>query len=180
MQDAKTAMESAVSSVKKNFSGVRTGRANTALIDRINVEYYGSAVPLNQLAAVSIPEPRQLMITPFDKTATSAIEKAILTSDLGITPQTGSDNIRIVLPMLTEDRRKELVKIVKQFSEEGKVSVRNARHSAIDTIKKQEKDKVISEDESRKMQDEVQLITDKYTTEIDALLKIKEDEVMDN
>ena len=179
MQDTEQAMQKAIEALQRNFSGIRTGRANPALIEKLTVEYYGATIPLQQVASVSVPESRQLLITPFDKSAIQAIEKAVLTSDLGITPQTGADTIRIVLPVLTEDRRKDLTKVVKQYAEEAKVSLRNARHNALDKIKKQEKDKDISEDESKLLQEDIQKLTDRYNHEIDDLLKHKEAEIME-
>jgi ribosome recycling factor len=158
---------------------VRTGRANPALVDKIQIEYYGATRPLQQLASISVPEARQLLITPFDRSSVQAIEKAILASDLGINPQTGTETIRLNLPPLTEDRRKDLTKVVKQLCEEAKVSVRNARHAAIEKIKKQEKDKEISEDDCKKQQDEIQKLTDLYNHEIDEAAKKKEAEILE-
>ena len=179
MQDLELAMQKALEAAKRNFSGVRTGRANPGLIENIHVDYYGSKMPLKALASISIPDARQLMINPFDKGAVQAIEKAISASDLGITPQTAGDSIRIMLPPLTEDRRKDLYRMVRQMGEESKVSIRNSRHEAIDKIKKQEKDKEITEDEFKSLQDDIQKKTDKYCHEIDELLKKKEVEILE-
>ena len=179
MQDLEVAMQKALEAAKRNFSGVRTGRANPGLIENMHVDYYGSKMPLKSLASISIPDARQLMINPFDKGAVQAIEKAISMSDLGVTPQTAGDSIRIVLPPLTEDRRKDLYRMVRGMGEESKVSIRNARHEAIDKIKKQEKDKEITEDEFKALQDVIQKKTDKYCHEIDELLKKKEVEILE-
>lgn len=179
MQETESTMQKAIEAVKKHFSGVRTGRANPSLIDSLQIEYYGAFMPLKQIATISVPEPRQLLITPFDRSATAAIEKAIMTSDLGLNPQGGTDTIRINLPQLTEERRKELIKVIRQFAEEGKVSLRNARHATLDQIKKQEKEKVLTEDEAKLRQEALQKITDKYMLQVDELLKKKEIEVME-
>jgi len=174
MQDTEIAMQKAITAVKKHFTNVRTGRANPSLLEDIKVDYYGTTTILKQLASISVPETRQLLITPFDKTITSSIEKAIITSDLGLNPQTSTDSIRINIPPLTTERRKELVKIVRQIAEDGKVSVRNARHAFL-----KNQDKETSEDTKKKEQDQVQKLTNNYTNEIDLLLKEKEKEIME-
>jgi ribosome recycling factor len=171
-------MQKAIDALKKSFGGIRTGRAHPALIEKLEVDYYGSNVPLQQLASISVPESRQLLVTPFDKSAVKAIEKAIMTSDLGITPLTGTDTIRITMPPLTEERRKDLMKVVKQYTEDAKVSIRNARHETIDRLKKQEKAKEITEDEEKNLQNEVQQLTDRYNQEIDKLFKQKEIDIL--
>lgn len=183
MQDAiresEAKMKKAVDVLKKNFAGVRTGRANPALLDHINVNYYGAPVPLKQIASISVPEPRQLLITPYDKNASQDIEKAIMTSDLGINPKREANVIRLMLPEPSEERRKDLVKMIKKESEEAKVAVRNVRREGIDSLKKQKSSKAITEDDEKTMDKKVQELTDKYCKEIDALLAAKEKEVME-
>jgi len=183
MQDAiresEAKMKKAVDVLKKNFAGVRTGRANPALLDHINVNYYGAPVPLKQIASISVPEPRQLLITPYDKNASQDIEKAIMTSDLGINPKREANAIRLMLPEPSEERRKDLVKMIKKESEEAKVAVRNVRREGIDSLKKQKSSKAITEDDEKTMDKKVQELTDKYCKEIDALLAAKEKEVME-
>ena len=183
MQDAiresEAKMKKAVDALKKNFAGVRTGRANPALLDHINVNYYGAPVPLKQIASISVPEPRQLLITPYDKNASQDIEKAIMTSDLGINPKREANVIRLMLPEPSEERRKDLVKMIKKESEEAKVAVRNVRREGIDSLKKQKSSKAITEDDEKTMDKKVQELTDKYCKEIDALLAAKEKEVME-
>lgn len=172
-------MKAAVAAAKRDFGAIRTGRASTSLLDRITVDYYGVATPLNQLAAISAPEPRLLAIQPWDKTQIKAIEKAILESDLGLTPTSDGSIIRIVIPQLTEERRRELVRVVRKEAEEKRVVVRNTRREANDELKKLEKEKQISEDESRRAQEKVQELTDRYIREIDQLLEAKEKEIME-
>lgn len=183
MQDAiresEAKMKKAVDALKKNFAGVRTGRANPALLDHINVNYYGAPVPLKQIASISVPEPRQLLITPYDKNASQDIEKAIMTSDLGINPKREANVIRLMLPEPSEERRKDLVKMIKKESEEAKVAVRNVRREGIDSLKKQKSSKAITEDDEKTQDKKVQELTDKYCKEIDALLAAKEKEVME-
>ena len=183
MQDAIKESEAklikAVEVIKKNFSAVRTGRANPALLDHVNVNYYGSPVPLKQLASVSVPEPRMLLVTPYDKNASAEIEKAILTSDLGINPKREANAIRLALPEPSEERRKELVKLIKKETEEAKVAIRNVRREAIDTLKKQKNDKKITEDDEKVQDKKVQDLTDKFVAEIEKLFLSKEKEVME-
>ena len=183
MQDAVKESESkmlkAIEVLKRNFAGVRTGRANPALLDHVNVNYYGAAVPLKQLASVSVPEPRQLLITPYDKNASPEIEKAILTSDLGINPKREAGAIRLMLPEPSEERRKELVKKVKKEAEEAKVAVRNVRREANESLKKQKSKKEITEDDEKVLDKKVQDLTNKYCAEIDKLLSAKEKEIME-
>jgi len=179
IKDSETRMQKALEVLKKNFAAVRTGRANPALLDHVHVEYYGTSVPLKQLAQVSAPEPRCLLVTPYDKNAAQGIEKAILTSDLGINPKNEGGVIRLILPEPSEERRKELVKLTKKESEDAKIAVRNVRRDAIEILKKQKTDKQITED-AEKMQDKkVQELTDKYCKEIDSLLAAKEKEIME-
>lgn len=172
-------MKAAVAAAKRDFAGIRTGRASTALLDRITVDYYGVSTPLNQLAAISAPEPRLLTVQPWDKTQMQAIEKAILQSDLGLTPTSDGSIIRIAIPQLTEERRRELVRVVRKEAEDKRVVVRNTRRDANDELKKLEKEKAISEDDSRRAQEKVQELTDRYVREIDQLLEAKEKEIME-
>ncbi len=179
VSDAKNRMMHAVEATQRDFGTVRTGRANPAMLERIHVEVYGTDMPINQLANISVPEPRQLLIQPFDKTSTQAIEKAIQRSDLGINPIVDGHGIRLTIPQMTEDRRKELVKQIHQRAEEGCVAIRNVRRDAIDHLKKAEKAKEISEDELKRLEVEVQKLTDKYCDEVHALQKKKDAELME-
>jgi ribosome recycling factor len=174
----KKEMESTLEGLRKELTKVRTGRANTALIEGILVDYYGTKSPLNQLAALSAPESRLLVVQPYDKSVMSAIEKAIYQSDLGLTPVNDGKVIRVPLPELTEERRKELVRHVKKIGEEYRVSARNHRRDANERVKKLQKDKQITEDDVRATQDRVQKLTDEYVDKIEKVLKAKEDELM--
>ena len=164
--------------VKANFASVRAGRANAGVLDRISVEYYGTPTPLNQVAAISSPDPRTLVIQPWDNSLLKAIEKAIQTSDLGINPQNDGRVLRLAFPQLTEERRKELTKQVKKYGEEGKVAVRNIRRDAMDEIKKKTKKSEITEDDQKNLEKELQDLTDKRCKEIDELTAKKEKELM--
>ena len=164
--------------VKANFASVRAGRANAGVLDRITVEYYGTPTPLNQVAAVSSPDPRTLVIQPWDGSLLKAIEKAIQTSDLGINPQNDGRVLRLAFPQLTEERRKELTKQVKKYGEEGKVAVRNIRRDAMDEIKKMTKKSEITEDDQKNLEKELQDLTDKRCKEIDELTAKKDKELM--
>ncbi|MBI5116966.1 ribosome recycling factor [Candidatus Poribacteria bacterium] len=175
----KERMGKTVEHVRHEFSTIRTGRASVSLMDGIDVEYYGSSVPLNQIANISTPESRLLLITPYDKTGLAAIEKAILKSDLGLTPNSDGKVIRIPIPELTEERRKNLVKIVRRLAEDSRVSLRNIRREANEQIKKHEKNGDISEDDSHHIMDEVQKVTEEYVKGIDEALKAKEKEIME-
>ncbi|TVX93950.1 ribosome recycling factor [Paenibacillus agilis] len=177
-KNAEERMEKAIGALKRELSSLRAGRATPALLDRIQVEYYGAMTPVNQLANLNTPDARTLMIQPWDKTSIGAIEKAILKSDLGLTPANDGQMIRITIPALTEERRLELVKQTKKYGEEAKVAVRNIRRDANDDIKKMEKTD-ISEDESRRHQDDVQKLTDKYIVEVDKVLAAKEKEILE-
>lgn len=177
--DVKERMEKAISSLKKELSSIRAGRANPSLLDKIVVEYYGANTPLNQLANITTPDPRTLIIQPWDKSVASEIEKAILKSELGLTPNNDGVVIRINIPSLTEERRKELVKLVKKTGEDSKVAIRNIRRDGNDELKKIEKSGEISEDDSRRTQEEIQKLTDKYIDEIDKIVSHKEDEIME-
>ena len=164
--------------VKANFASVRAGRANAGVLDRITVEYYGTTTPLNQVAAVSSPDPRTLVIQPWDGSLLKAIEKAIQTSDLGINPQNDGRVLRLAFPQLTEERRKELTKQVKKYGEEGKVAVRNIRRDAMDEIKKKTKKSEITEDDQKNLEKELQDLTDRRCKEIDELTAKKDKELM--
>jgi ribosome recycling factor len=172
-------MKKAVETQKKNFAAVRTGRASPALLDHIMVSYYGSDVPLKQLASISVPEPRSLKVTPFDKNSAAEIEKAIMTSDLGINPSREAGIIRLALPEPTEERRRELVKIVKKEAEDGKIAIRNIRRDALDSLKNKKNSKEITEDDEKSLDKKVQELTDKFCNEIDSLLAKKEKEIME-
>jgi ribosome recycling factor len=178
-EDCKARMQKSIDSLEKDFSKLRTGRASTALVDSILVEYYGTPTPLNQVASVSIPDSRSISISPWDRSAFAGIEKAILKSDLGLTPVNDGRAIRINIPPLTEDRRKELVKMAKKYTEETKVAIRNVRRDLNDTLKKMESDKEISEDEMHRAQDEVQKITDDFVKNADTVFADKEKEIME-
>ena len=174
--DAK--MEKTIHSVQGDFASVRAGRANAQVLDRITVEYYGTPTPLNQVAAIASPDPRQLTIQPWDASLLRAIEKAINTSDLGINPQNDGRVIRLSFPQLTEERRKDLTKQVKKYGEEGKVAVRNIRRDAMDEIKKAIKKSEITEDDQKKLEKDLQDLTDKRCKDIDELTAKKEKELM--
>lgn len=172
-------MSRSVEVLRKEFSSIRTGRASLALLDGIIVNYYDTPTPLQQLASLSIPESRQILIQPWEQKIVPDIEKAILKSDLGLTPSNDGKTIRISIPPLTEERRKLLVKTVKKKAEEAKVSVRNIRRDTNEEIKKLEKEKHISEDIVKKLQDEIQKITDSYIDKVDEVLSLKEKEIME-
>ncbi|RJP26860.1 MAG: ribosome recycling factor [Candidatus Abyssobacteria bacterium SURF_5] len=172
-------MNKALDHIRREFSTIRTGRASTSLVDGLTIEYYGSTVPLNQMANISVPEPRLLMVTPYDKGVLGAIEKAILKSDLGLTPNNDGKVIRIPIPELTEERRKNLVKVVRRLAEDTRVSVRNIRREANDLLKKKEKNGDISEDDSHRVIDDVQKVTNDYISKVDDILKAKEKEIME-
>lgn len=167
-------MQKTLDNMVSNFSGIRTGRANPDLLKSLKVEYYGTLTPVQQLASLSAPEPKVISVSVFDRSAVSSVEKAIQKSDLGLTPNTEGNIIRLILPELTEQRRKELDKVVKKFAEEARVSIRNIRRDALDEAKKREKDKVISEDEKKRIEADVQKTTDKFIAKIDELLTVKE------
>ncbi|WP_243312070.1 ribosome recycling factor [Fundidesulfovibrio agrisoli] len=177
--DVKTRMEKASAALDKEFSHLRTGRASVALLDGIKVDYYGTPTPIDQLASVSTPDSRTITIQPWDRAAFGLIEKAIQKSDLGLNPVNDGKIIRIGMPPLTEDRRKELVKVAKKYTEEGKVAVRNIRRDANDALKKKLKDKSLSEDDVRKGEAEIQKITDSFVAKLDQQLAKKEKEIME-
>jgi ribosome recycling factor len=172
-------MNGAIEALKKEFSSVRTGRASLALLDGIFIDYYGSVTPLQQLANLSIPEPRQIAIQPWEQKIIPEIEKAIMKSDLGLTPMNDGRMIRINIPTLTEERRKQLVKVVRKRSEEGKIAVRNIRRDANEELKKLEKEKHLSEDDVKKEMDDIQKVTDTFIKKIDEILEHKEKEIME-
>ena len=172
-------MDKTLEVLASDFGTIRAGRANAQVLDRITVEYYGVPTPLNQVGTISSPDPRTLVIQPWDTTLLRAIEKAIQVSDLGINPQNDGRVIRLAFPQLTEERRKELIKQVKKYGEDAKVAVRNVRRDANDQLKKLEKDKAISEDELKKATDHVQKLTDKYVAKVDEKCAAKEKEIMD-
>ena len=172
-------MEGAIDALKKEFGSVRTGRASLSLLDGIMVDYYGTLTPLQQLASLSVPESRQIAIQPWEQRIIPEIEKAIMKSDLGLTPSNDGKFIRIGIPSLTEERRKQLVKVVRKRAEEGKVAIRNIRRDTNEELKKLEKEKHLSEDDAKKSHDEIQKLTDFYITKIDEVLKHKENEIME-
>lgn len=174
LDELETHMQKSIEATQRSFNTIRTGRANAAILDRINVDYYGSPTPLKSLASINTPDASTIMIQPFDRSSVGAIEKAIMMSDVGLTPNNDGAVIRLNIPPLTSERRKELVKVAAKIAEEGKVSVRNIRRDAVDAVRKQEKASEISEDEARDLQDNIQKITDKYVKKIDDLLAEKE------
>lgn len=177
LSEVEKQMQKTVDSTQRSFNTIRTGRASTSLLDRIMVEYYGTETPLKSLANISTPDASTIAIQAYDKGSLAQIEKAISMSDLGLTPNNDGELIRLNIPPLTSDRRKELVKLAGKLAEEGKVALRNIRRDAIDSVRKQEKDSEISEDESRDSQDDIQKVTNKYTSKIDALLEKKEKDI---
>ncbi|MBO0350371.1 ribosome recycling factor [Phormidium pseudopriestleyi FRX01] len=170
-------MKRAVEATQRSFNTIRTGRANTSLLDKIMVEYYGTPTALKSLASINTPDASTISIQPFDRGSLAVIEKAILTSDLGLTPNNDGAIIRLNIPQLTSDRRLELVKVAGKYAEEGKVAIRNARRDGIDSVRKQEKNSDISQDESRSLQDDIQKMTDKYVAKIDEVLAAKEKDI---
>ena len=179
MLDAEERMGKAVTSLEREFGKLRTGRAATSLVDNIKVDYYGTPTPISQMASVAIPDSRTITIQPWDKGVVGRIEKAILTSDLGLNPANDGKLIRIPIPPLTEERRKDLVKIARKFTEEAKVAVRNIRRDANDSLKKMEKDKAVSEDDCKRGTEDVQKLTDAFIVKLDKRCQDKEKEIMD-
>ncbi|MBM7708311.1 ribosome recycling factor [Enterococcus lemanii] len=177
--EAKEKMDKTAESLQRELGQIRAGRANASLLDRISVIYYGAPTPLNQMASITIPEARVLMITPFDKSILKDVEKAILASDLGITPTNDGNVIRLVMPQLTEERRKELAKDVKKSAENAKIAIRNARRDAIDAYKKQEKASEITEDDLKNSEKEIQTLTDDSVKKLDAIAAEKEKELLE-
>lgn len=177
IHDTEQKMKKTVEATQREFSIVRTGRASTSLVEGIRIDYYGAPTPLKQLAAVSTPDARLIVIQPWDKNILGAVEKAILASDIGITPTNDGKVIRLSIPSLTDERRAELDKVLKKIAEDGRISIRTARHAAIEHARKLEKDKLATEDERFKAQDDIQKLTDKYIKEIDSSLAAKEKEI---
>ena len=179
LDDARERMHKSVESSRHEFGSVRTGRANPALLDRINVDYYGTATPLKQLATVNAPEARMLTIQPYDKSSIRAIEKAILESDVGLTPSNDGAMIRLMLPELTEERRKELVKVVRGLAEDGRVAIRNVRRDIMHELRQLKEEGEIGADDEHRAETELQKVTDTRIAELDELLKLKEDEILE-
>ena len=178
LKDLDNRMQKSIGALKSELASIRTGRANAALLDHVKVSYYGSEVPMNQIGNLSVPEPRMLMIAPWEKNLIADIEKAIMKSDLGLTPTSDGEVVRIMLPELTEERRRDLVKQVKNVGEKAKVSIRSIRRDANDNVKHQVKDEGLPEDESKRLQDQVQKVTDKFIAEIDEIIEHKEAEIL--
>lgn len=178
-KDASARMDKSISSLQQSLTKLRTGRAHTSLLDHITVEYYGSQVPLNQVANVNVDDSRTLAVSPWEKTMVQPIEKAIMNSDLGLNPVTAGTMIRVPLPALTEERRKDMIKLVRHEAEGGRIAIRNIRRDALSDIKDLLKEKMIGEDEEHRAHDEVQLITDKHIASIDEVLATKESELME-
>ncbi|MCK1992449.1 ribosome recycling factor [Peribacillus muralis] len=179
ISNAKTKMEKAIGAYTRELASIRAGRANASLLDRLSIDYYGAQTPVNQVAGISVPEARLLVIQPYDKTVLGEIEKAILKSDLGLNPSNDGSIIRIAIPALTEERRKELVKVVKKEAEEAKIAVRNVRRDANDDLKKLEKNGEITEDDLRGYADDIQKMTDANITKVDEITKDKEKEILE-
>lgn len=177
-KDAMQRMTKCVAQLKEHYRKMRTGRANTGLLDGIKVEYYGSEVPLSQVASINVEDSRTLVVSPWDKSAVSAVEKAILKSDLGLTPNTAGQVIRLPLPPMTEERRKELTKVARHEAESARVAVRAVRHDVLNELKEMLKERLISEDDDRRARDEVQKLTDRHIHDIDAVLADKEKELL--
>ena len=177
LTDIEENMQKTIDATQRSFNTIRTGRASISLLDRVVVDYYGTETPLQALANITTPDATTIAIQPYDKGSMGQIEKALSMSDIGLTPNNNGTTIRLNIPPLTKERRKELVKVASKLAEEGKVAIRNIRRDAIDSVKKQEKNSDISEDESRDLQDEIQKITNKFTKKIDDLLAAKEKDI---
>ncbi|MFC1643883.1 ribosome recycling factor [Candidatus Omnitrophota bacterium] len=177
IKESEAKMQTAVEAVKKQFSTIRTGRAHPSLVEAVKVDYYGTKTPIKQLANIAAPEPRLIVIQPWDKTSMPAIEKAILTSDVGITPINDGKVIRLSMPQLTHERREELIKVLHRIAEEGKVSIRNSRHHANEQATKLEKDNKMTEDDKFLAKDKAQKLTDEYIKKVDTVLSEKEEEI---
>jgi ribosome recycling factor len=177
LHETETKMKKTVEATHREFSAIRTGRASTALVEGVRVDYYGTPTPLKQVAAVTTPDARLIVIQPWDKGVLAEIEKSIMKSDIGITPTNDGKVIRLSIPPLTQERRGELDKVAKKIAEEGHISIRTARHASIESIRKLEKDKSVTEDDKFKAQEDIQKLTDKYIKEIDTLLAAKEKEI---
>ena len=179
LKEVETRMQGAIDALSREFAGVRTGRATQALLEGVRVDYYGTLTPVPQVATVSVPDSKSLIVQPWDATLLPAIEKAIMKSDLGLTPANDGKIIRLTLPSLTEERRKQLAKVVRQLAETARVAVRNIRHEAINKTRAMEKEKKISEDQAKRDQAEIQKTTDKFIQRVDELLKKKEQEILE-
>jgi len=178
-KEANERMDKSIESLKKDFGSIRTGRASLSLLDGIRIDYYGTPTQLAQVATLGIPEPRQITIQPWEQKLIPEIEKAILKSDLGLTPGNDGKTIRLNIPTLTEERRKQLVKVVKKHAEEAKVAIRNIRRDVNDRIKKSEKEEHLSEDDVKRLQEEIQKLTDQHVAKVDEVLQHKEKEIME-
>ena len=178
LAEVKDNMQKSIEATQRAFNTIRTGRANASLLDRITVDYYGTETPLKSLANISTPDATTIAIQPYDKSSMGQIEKAISISDLGLTPNNDGQTIRLNIPPLTEQRRKELAKQASKLAEEGKVALRNIRRDAVDAVRKQEKNREISEDEARDLQEQIQKVTDQYTEKVEELLSSKEKEIL--
>lgn len=178
-KDARTRMEKSVGALKQELTKLRTGRAHTSLLDHITVEYYGSDVPLNQVANVNVEDSRTLVVVPWEKNMVQPIEKAIMKSDLGLNPMSAGTVIRVPLPALTEERRKDMIRVVRQEAEGGRIAIRNVRRDVLNDLKDLQKEKMISEDDERRAQDEIQGITDQYVARVEEILAEKEKDLME-
>lgn len=178
-KDARTRMEKSVGALKQELTKLRTGRAHTSLLDHITVEYYGSDVPLNQVANVNVEDSRTLVVVPWEKNMVQPIEKAIMKSDLGLNPMSAGTVIRVPLPALTEERRKDMIRVVRQEAEGGRIAIRNVRRDVLNDLKDLQKEKLISEDDERRAQDEIQGITDQYIARVEEILAEKEKDLME-
>jgi ribosome recycling factor len=179
MKNAESKMEKALAVLQSDFAAIRAGRANPAILDKVTVEYYGVATPIQQVGTIAVPEPRTITIQPWDTSILGEIEKAILKSDVGITPNNDGKTIRLNFPPLTEERRKELVKGISKRGEEGKVAVRNVRRDALEGFKKQKKDGEITEDDLKNLETQIQKLTDKFVAQIDSMVSAKEKEILE-
>ncbi|WP_251422141.1 ribosome recycling factor [Veillonella agrestimuris] len=179
LQEQETRMNKSIEAMKNEFASIRTGRASVALLDKVMVDYYGTPTPINQVANISVPEPRMILVAPWDKSMIGAIEKAILQSDLGLNPGNDGAQIRLTIPQLTEERRKEIVKLVHKKAEDAKVAIRNIRRDVNDTLKKEEKAKTITEDEAKEGLEQIQKLTDAKIKQIDDLKAVKEKDVLE-
>jgi ribosome recycling factor len=177
LAEIESSMQKAIESTQRSFNTIRTGRANSSLLDRVMVEYYGVPTSLKSLATINTPDASTITIQPFDRKSLDIVEKAISLSDVGLTPNNDGSIIRLNIPPLTSERRQEFAKLAAKYAEEGKVSVRNVRRDAVDSVRKQEKSKEISEDEARDLQDQIQKLTDKYIAKVDELLEAKEKDI---
>lgn len=179
MKNAESKMEKAIAVLQSDFAAIRAGRANPAILDKVTVEYYGVATPIQQVGTIAVPEPRTITIQPWDTSILGEIERAILKSDVGITPNNDGKTIRLNFPPLTEERRKELVKGISKRGEEGKVAVRNVRRDALEGFKKQKKDGEITEDDLKNLETQIQKLTDKFVAQIDTMVSAKEKEILE-